>query len=148
MINVGDVFIDANASREGRKFYYYILRNISRSQYSIAESWECLVGICDKNEAVATYRIEDHSTEFLCGTKKVDNINVFLRAEEEHERIKEEAKKKQEQKDLRLGGVDQAIIVLWRDGFAPNEIAELLGVSERKAIGVILSVVNEERKKK
>lgn len=147
MINVGDVFIDAIASGEGRKAYYYILRNII-SRYSIAESWECLAVICDKNDAVVTYEIEDHSTEFLQSTKKVDNINVFLRAEEEHEKIREEAKKKQEQKDLRLGGVDRAIIVLWRDGFAPNEVAELLGISERKAVGVILSVVNEERKKK
>lgn len=147
MINVGDVFIDPFASEGGRKAYYYILRNIS-SRYSIAESWECLAVTCDKDDAIVTYEIEVHSTEFLRSGKKVDNINVFLRAEEEHEKIKEEAKKKQEQKDLRLGGVDRAIIVLWRDGFGPNEIAELLGVSERKAVGVILSVINEERKKK
>lgn len=147
MINVGDVFIDAIASGEGRKAYYYILRNIV-SRYSIAESWECLAVTYNKDDDAVTYEIEVHSTEFLRSTKKVDNINVFLRAEEEHEKIKEEAKKKQEQKDLRLGGVDRAIIVLWRDGFAPNEIAELLGVSERKAVGVILSVINEERKKK
>lgn len=147
MINVGDVFIDPFASGEGRKAYYYILRSII-SRYSMSESWECLAVICDKNDTAVAYRIEDHSTEFLCSGKKVDNINVFLRAEEEHEKIKEEAKKKQEQKDLRLGGVDRAIIVLWRDGFGPNEIAELLGVSERKAVAVILSVVNEERKKK
>ena len=95
MINVGDVFIDPFASEEGRKAYYYILRKIT-SRCSMAESWECLVGICDKNDAAAAYRIEDHSTEFLCSGKKVDNINVFLRAEEEHEKIKEEAKKKQE----------------------------------------------------
>lgn len=148
MINVGDVFIDETASREGRKFYYYILRKITSRCSIIAESWECLVGICDRNDAAATHEIENYPTEFLRDRKKVDNINVFLRAEEEHEKIKEEAKKEQEQKGLRLGGTDRAIIVLWRDGFAPNEIAELLGVSERKAIAVILSVVNEERKKK
>lgn len=148
MINVGDVFIDPFASGEGRKAYYYILRSISSRYSSVIDSCKCLDIICDKNDAAVAYRIEDHTTEFLRSLKKVDNINVFLRAEEEHEKIKEEAKKKQEQKDLRLGGVDRAIIVLWRDGFGPNEIAELLGVSERKAVAVILSVVNEERKKK
>lgn len=141
----GDVLFNPGKARNGEKEYFYILKGVGTPPDYIDASWTCLVARCDKNDKI-TYEIEEHLTPFLSDMRYVENVKVFDKVETESKKIFEEEKKKQE--GLRLGGVDRAIEVLWKDGFGPNEIAELLSISERHAVDSISRILREKRNEK